>query len=346
MNLRHLTFLCVLSSVSAACAPAPQSDSTDASIATTQAPIVGGEVVSAGAWPNVVWLENGCSGVLVHERLLVYAAHCGEEHSRAWVGDALQVEWDLTQGVTSFAPLGGTQPLELEVCRTEPHGGRGRDIAYCILKTRASVPLAPVLTPEERGQAEIGHSTMLVGFGLAAIDSATAGLKRSVETPIAGVSAHGEIIIGDDSAGSCFGDSGGPAFVRVAAAASASASTSAPATGTSEWRLAGILSGGKPGVCGAGYYTDVARNLPFLENAGFVLSRCASAKSTSCVRAEPNEVGLFESYSLDSDRFETSPSGGCSFARTGASPTLVSAFVAALWFVRRRRSKPFAARTR
>lgn len=298
--LHRVWLLGALVSSFPACTLAPDNDAADSRVASKQSAIVGGDVVAPGAWPNVAWLENGCSAVLVHERVLAYAAHCGEEHTQAWVGDALDVQWDETLGVTGFSPIGATRPLALEVCRTEPHAGRGRDIAYCVLEQSTPIAVAPVLAPAERSYLETGQPTTLVGFGLTAVDSPTAGVKRSVESHVAGFSAHRELVIGDDSAGSCFGDSGGPAFVRAA---------------TGDFRLAGILSGGKPGICGAGYYTDVSENLAFLESAGFTLARCApNDDSARCVHAEPNDSGLFESYSTESERFQAAVSGGCCFS--------------------------------
>src|SRR5690606_37991006 len=52
--------------------------------------IIGGSPVQ-GDLDSVVWLSGGCSGTLVHERLILYAGHCGEDHHSAYVGDTLKI---------------------------------------------------------------------------------------------------------------------------------------------------------------------------------------------------------------------------------------------------------------
>lgn len=259
--------------------------------------LIGGTPAASGEWPNVAWLENGCSAVLVHSRLLLYAAHCGENHTRAWLGHKLEVSWDVSSGIIALEDKGSYESLDLEICRTHPNGGLGNDIAYCIVKHEATLPVAPIVSGEELEQLDIGQPTTLVGYGLTGADGTVMGVKHVAESTLLELVEPGEIVTGSADAGSCYGDSGGPVFVQV---------EGRPDDGVLEWRVLGILSAGEPGVCGKGYYTEISQHTSWLAESGFPLHPCGEAEheagATPCTESKVGVDGLFRDFSATPDR--------------------------------------------
>ena len=74
--------------------------------------IYGGTPVEPCAYPSTVNMMGSCTGTLVHEELVIYAAHCGAGYSQVWFGDSINPPKPLgTDGVLSHAPeLHGEQP--------------------------------------------------------------------------------------------------------------------------------------------------------------------------------------------------------------------------------------------
>jgi Trypsin len=156
-------------------------------------------------------------------------------------------------GQVSVVPPEGADVLRVEGCVSHSRSEEtGFDIAVCELEQAAAIPW-PRLAQATPG---VDQEVTLIGYGFDSIDG-TAGRKRAVSARIDGISeaaAGGELIIGGPEAGSCRGDSGGPAFV--------------PANEQSGYvTLVGILSGGEFGGCGAGWYVDVARDWPSIPAA-------------------------------------------------------------------------------
>ena len=213
-------------------------------------PIVGGAPSAEGAWPSVVWLDVGCSGTLLHERLVLYAAHCGTHAERVYAGGQLD----------------GALERSVEFCAAHPDFrelGDGNDLAFCVLREPLQeVPIVPLALGCEREQLQAGDQSVLVGFGESEDSTAAAGTKREVQAPLVVVDA--ELEIGELDKGTCGGDSGGPAFTPVGA--------------DDEWRQVGVLSSGTTEGCGRGYYTDVARFVDWLESASQLdLSPCGDS---------------------------------------------------------------------
>lgn len=127
----------------------------------------------------------------------------------------------------------------------------GRDVAYCLLAHSWDGPIVPPAFGCERQSVVVGATVTLVGFGATASSGADLGTKRVTVAPIRRVGR--ELLIGDADAGSCYGDSGGPAFIDVGSGA------------RTAWRVAGVLSSGAPGRCGSGYYADAATLVEWLE---------------------------------------------------------------------------------
>jgi hypothetical protein len=218
--------------------------------------IVGGQPAGA-AWQNVMWLEAGCTATLIHPEVIAFAAHCGINHTRVWQGTRFGPDGPLPSATgDSEAP----RSWPIDRCAAWPGGdiNNGADLALCVLAAPlgAAAPVPP-LSGCERTAVVPGAEVVLVGFGRDALTGGTLGVKRTVTSTIRQVGK--ELLIGSDEKGSCHGDSGSPAFIRVP--------TEGPGERGREWRLAGVLSAGIAGRCGEGYYVDVAAFEPWLEAA-------------------------------------------------------------------------------
>jgi len=265
--------------------------------------IIGGEPTQAGAWPMVVFLDNGCTGVLLARDLVVYAAHCGTRVRTVWLGDALDVDVDSTRKSVELQPSPGVRSIATEHCQDYPAWqlGNGSDIAFCTL-AEAAIDESELIRPMagcNLSALSDGVVTTLVGFGRSGGDE-TFGTKRVLESPL--LEWGEELEIGEDKAGTCAGDSGSPAFVRLTTSAG------------SEWQVLGILSSGISGEgCGVGYYTPLDRWLAWLNttsarNVTPCFDRDGTwAPSASCLRPAIGDDGR----PADADRLTPVYSDAC-----------------------------------
>ena len=112
------------------------------------------------------------------------------------------------------------------------------DFAYCVLAQEVTdVPIVPILYGCEKQIITIGAKVVLVGFGLIGANTPSPGSqKRWVETEVAEILPT-SLVVGDTMHGACFGDSGGPAYIKLP---------------DGSWRVWGVTHGGLEGaVCGA-----------------------------------------------------------------------------------------------
>jgi hypothetical protein len=263
--------------------------------------IVGGAPTTAGAWPAVAWADVGCTATLVHPQVMLYAGHCGTDLPGFWLGDGFDVHVD--EATQTLEPRHSEEErfVASAECRSYPHGsvGGGDDLAYCLLSEPLSdvPPLLPIGACERRALV-VGASATLVGYGFEGDGRSGLGIKREVVTSVSELGP--ELVIGDALAGTCDGDSGGPALVNA----------SNP-QGAANWRLLGVLSSGLDGECGVGYYTDVSAFVEWLETeTGYRFTPGIPPASSGCGDPPPSTPPDAASIS----------SGGCGLMPSSGRP--------------------------
>jgi hypothetical protein len=177
------------------------------------------------------------SGVLVHKRVVVTAAHVG---SSGYEPNVVSLP---TDGIT--IPPGTV----VSATRFEPEPG-GADIAVMVLADDVVnvTPIARASTSE----IDQATKTTVAGFGANAVGGGFLDRKRHADLDITGTTPE-ELVAGASGKGVCKGDSGGPAYI----------------TTSSGLRLAGITSRAAvgSGLCGdGGIFTRVDKYQTFIES--------------------------------------------------------------------------------
>jgi Trypsin len=268
----------VLGIALAACSSDPSELDAPASV---QAPIFGGQNATMCQWPTTVLL-SGCTGTLVHPLIVTTAGHCGTSHRTA------------TFGETRTSP--GARSVPIESCRvySGPRiSGTLNDWAYCKLAMPVTdVPIAPILMGCEASILMPGQKVVVAGFGDNTDNGTGFGTKRWVETTINRVDTGRGIQVGGMGKAPCFGDSGGPAYVKLA---------------DGSWRVFGIDSSGTGDSCGAGDLMALIHPfVPWIEQtSGVDITPCTDADGTW------NPSAACTGFSLAPDSTGRTWSNGC-----------------------------------
>ena len=127
-----------------------------------------GSDTTPGAWPNVVLLDSGCTGVAVSRDVVLFAAHCGKP-TLAWFGEEFHVDGAPQDGF-SMVPKKNAYSVPLSGCRFLSDGklAVGNDLGFCLLEEPLDPrSVAPLAAGCEREFAFEGSLVTLVGFGVA-----------------------------------------------------------------------------------------------------------------------------------------------------------------------------------
>ncbi len=234
---------CRLAAITALAPTAAWAGAPELTAAPDPAAILGGEPTEPGDYDGVVALTIGadlCSGTVVAPRLILTAAHCLVEADS--IGRVVVRYGDDVYGQHVDATSWGVHPEYCRECGTDIH-----DYGYVTIGADFHVPggyTLPIVDQDEWDELVVrGAPLTLVGYGGEMETEDTilgAGLKRVTQTAISGITPRGfEFKAGGHGHDTCGGDSGGPAFARLA-------------DGT--LRLAGITSRGSQPCGGGGYY--------------------------------------------------------------------------------------------
>ena len=221
--------------------------------------IVGGTDCTTCEFPASVWIGSAggfnCTASLVHPRVLITAAHCLGGISQAGFGE------------TAWSPA---MTVAVERCQ----GHSWYDLGYCVLAEDAPpVDMVPVIMGCEVDELTPGTPIYLAGFGQSDEASGSGGgTKRWTTNTVDYISYDaGSIYLNGDGTGSCYGDSGGPAYVQLS-------------DGT--WRVIAAVQGPHPNApplgCGhGGTYTLIHSEMDWIESgSGYDITPCFDADGT------------------------------------------------------------------
>lgn len=239
--------------------------------------IVGGVPVAQGGYPECCLIgekfTNGsiswfCTGVLVHPRIVLTAAHCHQPNDPRFPSKANVVALNCEDKDR----LGAAEIVSARRTRVHPKYpslNPLHDIAVLVLRKNANVAPVGIASTDE---INASTRTTLVGFGNSDVNATRGfGLKREVEVNITDIRRTAaddldaaedrldfesdlEFVAGGNGFDSCNGDSGGPAYMMVGGVR----------------KLAGLTSRATrtaTNPCGdGGIYTRVDKNMDFVRD--------------------------------------------------------------------------------
>ncbi len=185
-------------------------------LAVATQPIVGGDTVPAGKWPDAVAVigERGvCTGTAIAPDVVLTAGHCADLQPTSVIA-----------GTTDFTN-GGTR-IAIDKIVAYPNWATTYDLAVAVLHDPLPMAPRPIGTACSRADLHAGTPVHIVGFGVT--DPAGRGASSVLHEAVApvidpdctsgdgcmpAVAPGGELIAGGDGTDSCFGDSGGPVYL-------------------------------------------------------------------------------------------------------------------------------------
>ncbi|HWB73475.1 MAG TPA: trypsin-like serine protease [Nannocystaceae bacterium] len=226
--------------------------------------IVGGTDVAVCDFPASVFIGSWggfhCTASLVHPRVIITAAHC--------IGGIEMIGF----GEDVWSPA---ITVATESCAAHPdYDYYGIDLGVCTLAEDApAVAMVPALMGCEADELTPGHEIVLAGFGQD--DEASGGgggVKRTTTNTVDAISLeYNEAYLLGNYSGSCYGDSGGPAYVQLA---------------DGSWRVFAAVSGPHPNApplgCGyGGTYELIWPKMDWIEEwSGYDVTPCFDADGT------------------------------------------------------------------
>jgi hypothetical protein len=261
-----------------------------------------GEAVETCGFAPVVSLSGdggGCTGTLVHSRLVIMAAHCGTQFERVGFGN--EMDWG--------ADLKPDRFVATKRCVVNPAynsaSDQHLDFAFCELAEE--VTDLPVVPPafgcEYEAVFEKGQAVVQCGFGATAGSGQNVsgvGTKLWADNQVASIDGAGRIGVGPPSSGAvaCPGDSGGPLLVQLE---------------DMTWRTMGITST-YSGSCSPGNtntYAPMREAVKWIESAsGIDITPCFDSDGTwnpteDCggfFAGGPGAAGAWDSWCMETPR--------------------------------------------